>query len=89
MAELTRRSLLEASAAGAVAAGAAAGMVPAGWDRAAGRGAPLSLPRDVVVHVADAGRAEVAVLAGTRELLVRDEELVARIAALVARAEGR
>jgi hypothetical protein len=43
----------------------------------------------VVVLLRGAATAEVAVLAGTRELVVHDEELAGRIASLAARALGR
>jgi hypothetical protein len=84
MAELTRRSvLIQASAAGAVAAGVVAVPVLRGAARGSGTGARVALPDDVVVHVRDAATGEVAVLAGTAEVVVRDVELVARIAGLV------
>jgi hypothetical protein len=92
MVELSRRSLLEVSAAGAVGAGAAAGAAAAvvtGAVGAPGRTRALPLPNDVVVHVRDLDRAELTVLTGTGELVAHDEELVARIAALAARVAGQ
>ena len=90
MAELTRRSLLiQASAAGAVAAGVAAGPVLGSTSPVPGKRAAAVLPDDVVVHVRDAGAGEVAILAGTAEVVTHDVELVARIAALVLGNAGR
>jgi hypothetical protein len=91
MAEVTRRSLLiQASAAGAVAAGVAAVPVLREANGGSGRGTPAAvLPDHVVVHVRDAATGEVAVLAGTAEVVTHDLELVARIAGLVPRTAKR
>jgi hypothetical protein len=90
MAEVTRRSfLVQASAAGAAAAGVAAVPILQGTGGLAGRGQRAGLSEEVVVLLRDAATAEVAVLAGTGELVVHDEELAGRIASLAARALGR
>ena len=84
MAKLTRRDLIKQMSAGAAALGALAA-VPG---LAGAQGAPeahaaglSSTDRDgpVVAYVRDVAAGEIGLLVGTREIIVRDRELVQRL----------
>jgi hypothetical protein len=48
----------------------------------------LALDEPLVVHLRDAATAEVVVMLGTREIVYRDPDLVARLLAAVGRTAG-
>lgn len=90
MSELTRRKFLgraslAAAAAGGLAGGVVAGLAPRleglGGPQGQAAMAPIGLSDPVVAHVRDLASGEVAVMIGTKEVVYRDPELVARLVA--------
>ncbi len=87
MAELSRRTFLRRASVGAVAGAGALGAVAGGAPaRALARGlreaaepAGAHGAEPVVAYVSDAGRGEVTIMAGTREVTRRDPDLARRI----------
>lgn len=99
MAELSRRRFLATASMGVVAAGAVAGgalvpsLVAAASDDASGQGLDVhgdgsveGIEEDIIAHVHPASTGEVSILVGDQELVVRDPELVSRLAAGARRA---
>ena len=77
---------LAAASAGAAAGVAAAGSLAAirnltGTGSAPGTGSPGIVPPEehMIVHVRDISTGEMAIMAGTREVVYRDPEIVARL----------
>jgi hypothetical protein len=86
MNEVTRRGfVVQASVAGAAAAAGAAGAVVLGDETRRPTGV---LPDNLVVHVRDVATSEVAVLAGTTEIVYRDEKLVTSLLNALAKSAG-
>ncbi len=87
MAELSRRTFLRRASVGAVAGAGALGAIAGGAPtRALARGlreaanpAETDGTEPVVAYVSDAGRGEVTIMVGTREVTHRDPDLVRRI----------
>jgi anaerobic selenocysteine-containing dehydrogenase len=82
MARLTRRGFLKKTSAGAVAAGAltaAPGLVATTATEEAVELSAGELAGPLVAHVRDVATGEIALMAGTREIVFRDAALVARL----------
>jgi hypothetical protein len=84
MAKLSRRGFIKRTSLGAAAAGALAaapslGAGTVGTEIAATDLAAADLAGPLVAHVSDVASGELSVLAGTREVVIRDPELIARL----------
>jgi hypothetical protein len=89
MSDITRRSFLKQSGVTAAAAGALVA-VPKGLSRTQTKAASArrtttaaakaSVDRHLVVHVPDTRKGELRVLIGERQVVIRDRELVSRLA---------
>lgn len=83
MAKLTRQALLRQTAVGAATVGALAAVPGLTTAHAALReaNAPTASHEPLVAYVHDTTRGELVILAGTREIIVRDRALVKRLVA--------
>lgn len=88
MAPLTRRTFLSHAAVGVTAGTAAAaaagitmgqGLTGATVGASGGRAPSIALGDHVIVHLKDVTTGEIAVMSGTREIVYRDAEVVARL----------
>lgn len=79
----SRRGFIGTAGAGAAVVGLAAmapGATAAATDTSAGSGVPAHATGSLVAHVADVHGDTVTLLVGEREIVVRDTDLVARLA---------
>ena len=84
MAHLTRRGFIQKSSVGVATVGALATVPGLAAAHAASQAPALdaataSKQGPLVAHVRDYAKGEIALLVGTREVIVRDPELVARL----------
>jgi hypothetical protein len=76
----SRRTILKAVAASAAAMGLVGSARALGGSAAAAETGTSSLP--IIAYVSDARKGEIVVMVGTREVVRRDAELVARLGAI-------
>lgn len=81
MAKLTRQALLTQATVGAATMGALMTVPALATAQAAseGRATELAAHEPLMAYVRDAAKGEIAVLVGTREVIVRDHEMVKRL----------
>jgi hypothetical protein len=84
MAKLTRRGFIKRTSLGAAAVGAFAvapglGAAITGGEAATTELATADLAGPLVAHVSDVASGELSVLMGTREVVIRDPELIVRL----------
>jgi hypothetical protein len=92
MGEVTRRKFLANTSLGdgvavtgiAAATGLEAISKPGGLS-----GTAVSLPEPVILHIRDAAKGEVVVLAGSTEVVIKDRELVVHLVNAVGRAAAK
>ena len=92
MGEVTRRRFLANTSLGlgvAVTGLAAVTGLEAISKQGSAKGGSVSLPEPVILHIRDAAKGEVVVLAGSTEVVIQDRELVAHLVSAVSRAAAK
>lgn len=82
MAKVTRRTLIKNASVGAATLGvmaAAPTLIGTGTAEAAHSDSPATSGDSIIAHVRNSKTGEIALLVGTREVIVRDREFVRRL----------